>query len=48
MPACKSCNKPIKGTSKSGLCPTCAAARDVMSRNGRMVQDTMFSNTAEQ
>ena len=46
------CRKPFYARSdqhpKYSLCPTCAAARDVMSRNGRMVQDTMFSNTAEQ
>ena len=37
MLTCKICNKPIKGTSKSGLCPSCSAiARD---RKGKMTRE---------
>jgi len=30
---------------KYSLCPTCKAAKEVMSRYSRMVQDTLFSNS---
>lgn len=29
------------------LCPACAAAKKLMSRNGRWTQDVMFSNSSE-
>ena len=32
---------------KYSLCPTCAAARDRMNSGGRWLQDTEYSNTAE-
>jgi len=32
---------------KYSLCPACKAAKELMSRNGRMVRDTSFSNAAE-
>jgi len=32
---------------KYSLCPTCKAAKEVMSRNGRWVHDAYFSNATE-
>jgi len=32
---------------KYSLCPTCAAARERMSRNGRWVHDSYFQNAAD-
>jgi len=32
---------------KYSLCPACAAAKELMSRNGQWVQDVYFSNAAE-
>lgn len=45
------CRKPFYARAnqhpKYSFCPACAAARERMSSNGRMVQDGMFLNIAE-
>jgi len=45
------CRKPFNARPdqdpRFSLCPACAAARKLMSRNGRWVHDSYFSNEAE-